>query len=191
MKTLMTLFAAAAFAVAGSAFAKGPTGGKTAGEVMESFSAEATVEKVDMKKRNVTLKKENGEKVTFKAGPEVKNLKQVKKGDKVVVEYHQMLEWAVRKGGGTEPISGGAVVAGTAKPGEKPAAAAASKQAFTVNVTEVNAAAGTITIKGPQGDTHTIKPRDPATLKGVKAGDVVDMVYTQAIGIAVTPAPKK
>jgi Cu/Ag efflux protein CusF len=189
MKTLMTLFAAAALAVAVSAEAS--AGGKTAGQVLESFSVEATVEKVDLKTRNVTLKKEDGEKVTIKAGKEVKNLAQVKKGDKVIAEYHQLLEWAVRKTGGTEPISGSAAGAASAKAGEKPAGVFASKRAFSVNVVEVNAAAGTITIKGPEGDTHTIKPRDPATLKGVKAGDLVDVVYTQAIAIAVTSAPKK
>src|SRR5512135_1538941 len=51
--------------------------------VGETASVTATVEAIDQKTREVTLKGPKGNTITFTAGPEVKNLAQVQKGDQV------------------------------------------------------------------------------------------------------------
>src|SRR6185503_2749627 len=52
-------------------------------------STTATVQKVNLKTRQVTLKGEDGRVFTIVAGEEVRNLPQVKVKDKVVVAYHE------------------------------------------------------------------------------------------------------
>src|SRR5262250_1367641 len=57
----------------------------------------ASVEAVDPETRTVTLKGEDGESRTFQVGPEVKNLKQVKVGDDVILQYKEALAISVSK----------------------------------------------------------------------------------------------
>jgi uncharacterized lipoprotein YajG len=52
-----------------------------------SATAIATVEKIDQATREVSLRKEDGELVTIKASEDVRNLAQVKVGDKVIATY--------------------------------------------------------------------------------------------------------
>src|SRR5262245_14255524 len=57
----------------------------TSGTISEgTVRAEATVESIDQKTRKVTLRRADGSKTTIKAGPEVKRLNEIKKGDVVV-----------------------------------------------------------------------------------------------------------
>src|SRR5262245_30466785 len=60
---------------------------RPAAGVVASASAVATVEAIDLAKREVTLKKENGEVVTLVVSEEARNLPQVAKGDVVTVSY--------------------------------------------------------------------------------------------------------
>jgi cysteine synthase len=62
---------------------------------------------------------------------------------------------------------------------------AAETSAFTFDL-----AKGTVTLKGPQGNSQTIKARNPANLKKVKVGDLVDITYTELLGLKVEEAPK-
>jgi hypothetical protein len=45
-----------------------------------------------------------------------------------------------------------------------------------------------VTLTGPGGGSQTIKARDPANLKKVQVGDLVDITYTEAVAISVTQA---
>src|SRR6478752_6605457 len=60
--------------------------GRSAAEVVK---VTATVDAIDQATRSVTLKDSKGEKHTFIASDEVRNLDQVKKGDVVTIEYGQ------------------------------------------------------------------------------------------------------
>jgi Cu/Ag efflux protein CusF len=58
------------------------------------------------------------------------------------------------------------------------------------DVTKVDAAAQTITVKGPQR-TVELKVRDPEQFKLIKVGDQLEVTYTAAVALSVAPAPKK
>ncbi len=45
--------------------------------------------------------------------------------------------------------------------------------------------AGTVTLRGPDGGTTTIKARNPDNLNRVAVGDLVDITYTEALAISV------
>jgi hypothetical protein len=44
---------------------------------------------------------------------------------------------------------------------------------------------------GPEGNSDTIKVKDPTKLEKLQAGDLVEITYTEALAIAVEPAAKK
>jgi hypothetical protein len=151
----------------------------------------ATVEAVDVAKRQVTLKGPKGNVVTFTVGEQVKNLPQVQVGDSVVVKYYEALAFRIVPPGETTPGAGVSGAAATAKPGEKPAALGAREVTATVTVEAIDLKAGTATVKGPEGNTVTVKARDPKNLEKLKVGDRVEVTYTEALAVSVEKAKKK
>ena len=117
----------------------------------------ATVVEIDHKTREVTLKAADGREETFIVDEAVKNLDQVKKGDVVVVTYAESLAYEVKKPGAA--AAGVAVGGATAKPGEKPAGVVAREVTVTVTITAIDEKAPTVTFKGPQGNTRTVRSR--------------------------------
>ena len=156
--------------------------------IVGTHEATATVTKIDMKTREVTVKTAEGEEVTFVADERVKNLPQVKVGDKVRAVYTEAIAYEVKKGGKGTGVEAQAL-ATTAKPGEKPAAAVAHQVTVTVTVTAIDPDVPSITFMGPKGNTQTVKVRDPKKLENVAVGDAVDITYTEALAVQVEKAP--
>jgi hypothetical protein len=153
-------------------------------------SAAATVVKVDQKKRIVTLKNANGEIFDVQVGDEVKNLPQVHKGDHVVVSYYERVAITVRKPGEAKPGIESADTMATAKPGEKPAGVAAHQTTLVATVVGLDKKKSTVTLKGPRGKTVTVTAREPRRLENVKVGDLIEVIYTEAVAISVEKASK-
>ena len=173
----------------------GQTGAAVAGKgpgvagAAQTVEITATITKIDPATREVTLKGPQGREVTIQAGPEVKNFAQMKVGDTVTAKYVEALTLELKKGGkavvGRTEQSGAA----TAKPGEKPAALAGRQLTVIADVTAVDPATQTVTLKGPK-QTVDIKVADPEQFKLIKVGDQVEATYTEALGIAVDAAKK-
>lgn len=85
------------FAGAPLALAEQQAGEKPGAVMTDVVAVTATVEAVDHDKRTVTLKGQEGNAVALKVDKEVKKLKQVKKGDEVVVRHTEAVAIAVRK----------------------------------------------------------------------------------------------
>jgi hypothetical protein len=78
----------------------GPTADAKLGVVVADLTElTATVDSVDYHKRLVTLTGPRGNTVTVKAGPQIKNLDQVKVGDQLVVQHYDSVALFVRKSG--------------------------------------------------------------------------------------------
>jgi hypothetical protein len=166
-----------------------PAAATTGQTVMSSVTVTATVTAINQQTRAVTLTGQNGQVYSFVADSAVKNLAQVKKGDNVTVTYVEALAYDVRKPGAAPAPT--TTVAGAAAPvGAKPAGAIAQQTTATVTITAIDPKVPSVTFKGPQGNTQTIKVLHPERLQGVKVGDMVDLTYTQALAIKVTEAPK-
>jgi Cu/Ag efflux protein CusF len=163
----------------------------TSGKVGGTVKVTATVEDIDVAKRIVKLKDENGE-VTELAVPEkVRNLAQVKKGDQVVATYYEAIAYDVFKAGTEMPPGATAMASERAKLGEKPGAGVAEATTFTATIEAIDKPASKVTLKGPEGNKVTFKVRDPKKLDVVNVGDQVQITYTRALAIAVEPAPAK
>jgi Cu/Ag efflux protein CusF len=163
---------------------------KPSGIKERTITKTATVQAVDLDKRVVTLKGEQGNIFDLKVGEEAKNLPQVKVGDLVTVKYYESLAFEVTKPG--QAVAAGATAGvASAKPGEKPAAVAAGQATMVATVEAIDTKKNYVTLKGPDGKTKEIKVKDPKNLVNVKVGDQVAITYTEALAIEVTPAKKK
>jgi Cu/Ag efflux protein CusF len=149
-------------------------------------TATATITKIDPAARNVTLRSDRGEEDTFTAGPEVKRFDQLKVGDKITATYYESLVFEVRKPGEPSKLTGDALAAGRAK--NVPGGGVVSQQTRTVTVKAIDPAVPSITVVTPDGLTFTRKIEDRKNIEGVKAGDRIDITYSQALMIAAEPA---
>ena len=160
------------------------------GEMSQAAELQATVTAIDLPTRMVTLKTPDGKETTIYVDERARNLPQLRVGDVVKVAYMEALAWQVKKAGKAKPGADAEVAAARTKPGEKPGGGVARRISITATIEAIDLANGTVTLKGPEGNTRTIKARNPANLKKVKVGDLVDITYTEAIAIKVEAAPK-
>jgi hypothetical protein len=82
------------------------------------------------------------------------------------------------------------VAAVRAAPGARPAGALGREITLRADVVDVDPKNSTISLKGPRGNVVDLKVQNPDHFKVVKKGDQVEVVYTEAVAVAVTPAPK-
>jgi ribosomal 50S subunit-recycling heat shock protein len=157
----------------------------------ETVEETATVEAVDQSTRMVTLKGPKGNSVTFKAGDEVRNLAQVKVGDEVKFGYYESLAVRVLKKGEAFPTAGEIAVGARAKPGEKPAGVVGTETIVNATITAIDKKAKTATLKGEDGKSVTVTPRNPKNLDKVKVGDRLVITYTEAVAVKVEKVEKK
>jgi hypothetical protein len=185
-------------AAASGALAQQP--GATGGAVLASEPGKAAVARtvevsarvvaIDKATRTVTLKGPKGEALDIVAGEEVRNFDQIKLGDYVVARYVAALTLELRK---TKAVAGDPTVregATRAPSGERPAVAGARQVTAIADVTAVDPQKSTITLKGPRGNVVTLNVQNPDQFKVVKKGDQVEVTYTEALALAVEPAPK-
>jgi FtsP/CotA-like multicopper oxidase with cupredoxin domain len=150
----------------------------------------ATVESIDQASRVVTLRGEEGNVFTVQVGEEVKNLPQVRAGDKVTVTYYEALAAEVKKPG--EGVAGvqADTAAVTAPPGGMPAAGAGMLLRTTVVIESVDKKQNTVTFTRSDGASRTVAVESPEGrefIKGLKKGDNVEVAYTEAVAIEVKP----
>lgn len=155
-----------------------------------SVKSEAEVIAIDLKTRKVTLKGEDGAVQEIVVGKDARNLPQVKVGDRVVIEYDQILAIKLKKGAGlrtTEEREGGA----RAALGEKPGAVAVKETHFVADIIAIDAKKGIVTIKGAKGRIFDLKVKDKKNLAGVVVGDQVEGIYEQVLSLLVLPPAGK
>ena len=146
-------------------------------------SLTATVESVDMGNRLVRIKGPMGNSIVVHAGPEVKNLPQVKVGDLVAVEYYESL--AVRMAKPGEVRAESAEISRSAEPGSKPAGMGAQQMTITATIEAIDKDDETVTLKGPDGTVVTVEVMEPENLNKVKVGDTIVMTYTEAMAVSI------
>jgi hypothetical protein len=154
----------------------------------QETSVTATVEAIDYDKRTVDLKGPKGNVVTLKVGPEVKNFNQVKTGDRVTAKYFESTAILVRKPNEPPFAEGGSAVQ-VAPKGAKPGAVAVETSEMTARVEDINYKTRTVTLRGPQQKTVTLKvDKGVKRFNEVKKGDEIVVRRTEAMAIDVKPA---
>jgi Cu/Ag efflux protein CusF len=159
----------------------------------QTTKATAKVVSLDAATRTVSLKAANGKVFDIVASPDVRNFDQIKVGDMLNVEYVQALSLELKKQGpGSKPGGQPTVDQGAARTaqGEKPGVAGARQVTDLADVIAVDAKKQTVTLRGPRGNEVDLNVQDPEQLKNIKKGDQVEVVYTEAVAVMVTEAPK-
>lgn len=191
---LVVAAAAAAFSV--NALAQQPltVEGSTKPGIVAGGQAEqvtATVTALDVEKRLITLKGPKGESDTFQVGPDVKNLAQVKVGDRVVVDFWRGVALQFQPEG-TPPTPPSAGVAGeTAAPGTKPGGEAVAQVQGTVTIKAIDMKTRVVTLQGEGGRVFRLKAGDTVDLSKAKVGMKFLGTYTAGVAVNVVPAPAK
>lgn len=152
--------------------------------------ASAIVESIDLTTRLVGLVAADGTSLVVQAGEQVRNLDQVKVGDRVTLEYFEGFAAELRPAGTprnevqlTEALT-------RAKPGERPAGAVGDAITANVVIEFVDTVRNVVRFKGPLGKTRVIrvmKPEFRAMLQNLKVGDTVAITYFEAVAVSVAP----
>jgi len=161
---------------------------RPAAGTVATATVRATVEAVDLSKREVTLRREDGEVVTLVVGEEARNLPQLAKGDVVTATYQVGLVMALGPPG-KEPVRVDDTVAARTAAGQKPGGAIQQTVAVTATVVGIDMATHTVTLKGPK-QTVALPVSKDVDLTKVKVGDQVGAVYQESFALTVEAAKK-
>jgi hypothetical protein len=149
--------------------------------------ATSTVEEVNKADRLITLKDADGDLVTVKAGPDVRNFDQIAKGDLVTVTYYQSTAVDVIAPGTRPKTEVGAGMA-RAEKGEKPAGMLVSQVRKTVKIISVDPYKKAISFRDESGwrEVSMNRPELEHYLEELKDGDTVEVIFTEAIAVSVS-----
>jgi hypothetical protein len=157
--------------------------------VSRTERATAVVETIDQQNRTVLLKREDGSLVTMRIGPDVRNLAQVKAGDRVIVEHTEAVAAQIARPGEPPVVAAEADVRRPA--GARPGAATADAVRVRVTVDQVFGNGETVSFTGPGGAKRTIAVRNPdmqAFVRRLRPGEQVDVTFIDVVAIRVEPA---
>jgi len=176
---------ALALAITSAAWAGDATGDKPSLSASRSVTLTATVEKINHKTREVTLRNPDGELVEIVADDEVRNLDQVSVGDTLNIEYVQGITIDVIAATNAEPGAAQLSAEGRAEKGEMPGAAAVDSIIVNTVVTAINMENNTFKLKFPDGSEKEFTARDPENLKKSAVGDLVVITLTEAVALSI------
>lgn len=158
--------------------------------VAQTVRKEATVVGINPETRTITLKGAEGRVFMVTAGDQVRNFDQIHVGDKVVADYVASISLSLKKGGVGIRERTEKEGMERAPVGAKPGATVGRQVTILANVTAVDAKNKKVTLRGPDGNSVDLVVQDPSQLALIKKGDQVEAVFTEALAIAVEPAPK-
>jgi hypothetical protein len=148
--------------------------------IVSTAEITATVTAIDKATRTVTLKGPHRS-VDVVAGDEVRNFDQIRDVEALTLELKKTKAPLDAKGD---------VAVARAKPGERPAGAVGREVTILADVVGVDQKKSIISLKGPRGNVIDLKVQNQDHFKVVKVGDQVEVVYAEALAMAVMPAPK-
>lgn len=155
----------------------------------ETVTATATITAIDTATRSVTLRAADGRVMTTVVAPEVKRFNEFKVGDVITAKYQDQVILRLMKPGEKAVNSATASVA--PHDSARPSATATVQRSFTATITAIDAAAGSITVTGPDKGSYTHKVADKEALKQVKVGDRLDVTYSAAVLLSAESAKPK
>lgn len=171
--------------------AAAPTAPPAPVSVEDIVERTALVEAIDVENRLVTLKAEDGEVTTIQVSDEVRNLPQLKVGDRVVARYYQAIGAKLSTPATPESPTVDLAVERAAE-GEQPGGAVGRQVTVPVTIVAVKNDGKVVSLYGADGLMRVVEVRRPegqAFVRGLKEGDKVELTFTEALAISVEPAP--
>jgi len=168
---------------------KAPADKPTGRGEAKSVTVRGTVAAVDKENGTVTLKGPKGRTVTLDVKDPAK-LEAIQAGDPVVARYMEAVAFQIKPAGTATAGATTQESRVSSKPGETPAGAIGREITVTAPITAIDKKANTVTIKGPEGNSATVKAKDPKNLDHIKVGDMVEMTYAQALAVSLDKQAK-
>ncbi|MFC7472942.1 hypothetical protein ACFQS7_01150 [Dankookia sp. GCM10030260] len=156
-------------------------------EVTRTEAATAIIEAVDQRERSVILRGEDGKLTTLFLGDRVRNLPQVKAGDRVVLRVTEAVAVAMDRPDGRAPVAAGEAAA-VAPKGSMPGAAYMRGVRMLVTIDAVDRRANTVTFTGPAGNRRTVTLRDQKMrdfARRLRSGDQVQVAVVESVTVDV------
>jgi hypothetical protein len=170
-----------------------------AGEVTESNTATgqtrtqlvhktATVTAIDKGARTIAIKTDEGEETSVDVPKDVKQFDALAVGDKIDLDFYRSMAISMAPAGSKPSMSerkGRMVDVGGGVRGREVKVSA--------EVVSVDAAANTVTFKGPKGNVETVHVENAANqakLPSLKPGQVVQFDWVEAVAASIRPAAK-
>jgi hypothetical protein len=148
----------------------------------------ASIVGIDNTDRSVLLKMDDGSQSWVHVPESVNTFERVKMGDKVDVDFYRSMAISIAPAG-TKPSMSATQVGAV----DLAAGIRSREYNFSATVVSVDAAADTVTFKGPKGRIATVTVQSPALqakLPTLKPGQVVQFDYTEAVAADLRPAAK-
>lgn len=157
------------------------------------IEATATVTAVDMERHLVTIQGPQGNLAVIQVTDQVKNLPQVKIGDKVDIQYYQSaIAELVKVDENTSLDTTVSSVKATRPEGDKPGGAIGLQVRRRAEVMFVDPYQKFITFLSPDRGLRKISLKNSPELQHyldeLKKGDIVEVTYTEALAISLEPA---
>lgn len=174
--------------VAAGGYASGQQGAAPA-VTSQLTKVQATIQAVYPEKRSLTLVGPSGQAQTIFVSPDVK-LNKLHAGDKVNVSYYQGFAAQIAKNG-TKVSDPAPADFAYKNPNGAPGGGAGDSVTVSVTILGVDPGTNMVAFQSNDGSQHVIKVRSPNMQKFIrtlKAGDVVDVTYTESVAVNVTPA---
>jgi hypothetical protein len=169
----------------------GTHGGKPYMQATDYRTLAATVIAIDKTTRVVKMRTEAGDTVAVVAGPEVKNFDQIKKADVVKVAIVEQLRVEVTAAAAAGAARDTEQVSSTSsKPGERPSGTVTKMTRSTASIVAIDKTAGTVTLKGQDGNTYSVKPKIKENLDKIQVGDQVVFTVTKRVAASVAKVAK-
>ena len=148
------------------------------------------VEAVNAENRIVTIRSLGRDEVmVMEVGDDVRNLDQVKVGDRVVTEFQEAIAVDLKNGGGLEQGAGVEASASRAEPGSKPSGSMSETTTLVATIVGIDPDEPSVTLQVPEGNVVEVLVQDPKKLKKVDLGDNVVITFKRALAISVQPSP--
>jgi hypothetical protein len=153
----------------------------------------AIVESVNMTERSVLLRGDSGAQsgalATVRVSPEVRNLAQIKPGDRVVATATDAIAVSMARPD-VRGSTGSAVVAGRTAEGQRPGAGVAGADRVRVRIEGIDLGRNSVAFVGPNGQRREVRVTDPDMrrfMRTLRPGDEVDVFLIESFSLRVLP----
>jgi hypothetical protein len=155
--------------------------GEAGGVFEDTYTASAVVRHVDPISRKVILEDSAGHSSSFTAPAEMRNLPQLRPGDRVTATFTERMTVIV----GKDSVGGDAYTASAsvAPPGAKPGAMYAEQFEAAAKVKSIDSAKRRATLEFADGKTQQVPVRADVDLSKYKAGDTVLIRVTDTLSV--------
>lgn len=163
--------------------------GRTA-TVEEHAEAIATVRAVAPELGLLAFESASGERGVVQVGPDVKNLSEIDPGDRLRIRYSRAVAAHVVKAEAPQVLQHVEKQERTLEPGKRPELTSARETKALVRVEEIDTAANTVIVTGPDGLQRMFNVRTPQMrryIRTLKAGDTVEVTFTEAVAVSIEP----